>query len=114
MKNRKNPPVNSRMIRESVIRSVVNEEARTVQLAWASEVPYTRWFGPEILQCDTESVRLERLQEMGVLLFNHNVNQVIGKVLSVQIDKDGVSEQKSSLMKMKSRKGFFKKSKVKL
>ena len=90
MKNRKNPPVNSRMIRESVIRSVVNEEARTVQLAWASEVPYTRWFGPEILQCDTESVRLERLQEMGVLLFNHDVNQVIGKVLSVQIDKDGV------------------------
>lgn len=39
-----------------------------------------RWFGKEILDHDTACVDMSRLQEIGVVLFNHERDAVIGKI----------------------------------
>lgn len=71
-------------------REAVNEEARTVQLAFASEDPYDRWFGTEILDCTITSVRLERLLNKAPLLFNHDRDALIGVVEQVSLGADKV------------------------
>lgn len=50
------------------------------ELSFSSEEPYERWFGPEILSHDSGALNLERLNSIGVLLFNHNSNRPIGAV----------------------------------
>ena len=50
-------------------------------ISFSSEEPYERWFGTEILSHDAGAVDLTRLNEIGVVLFNHNVNKVVGKIL---------------------------------
>lgn len=59
---------------------------RTVELSFSSEEPYERWFGTEILSHDAGAVDLSRLEEIGVLLFNHNPNAPVGAVESVALD----------------------------
>lgn len=49
-----------------------------VDIAFASELPYERWFGIEILDCDPKSVRLDRLNDDAPLLFNHEWNKLLG------------------------------------
>lgn len=61
------------------IRAVENKE-RTFRLSFSSEEPYERWFGPEILDHSEGAVDLSRLNEIGVLLFNHDRDEVIGKI----------------------------------
>lgn len=61
------------------IRAVEGKE-RTFRLSFSSEEPYERWFGPEILDHSEGAVDLTRLNEIGVLLYNHNRNAVIGKI----------------------------------
>ena len=53
---------------------------RKFTLSFSSEEPYERWFGLEILDHSPEAVDLQRLNEIGCLLFNHNRDKVIGKV----------------------------------
>lgn len=67
-------------------RSAVNIEERTVELSFSSEIRVERWYGAEILNHDPESVDLERLNQIGVLLFNHNGNVVLGKVERAWLD----------------------------
>lgn len=50
------------------------------ELSFSSEEPYTRWYGVEILDHSEGCMDLSRLQSMGVVLFNHNTNKVLGKV----------------------------------
>ncbi len=64
------------------------EDSRIVDLSLSSEEPYHRWFGTEILSHDEGAIDLTRLQELGVVLFNHDRDTVIGKILSVELDKD--------------------------
>lgn len=66
----------------------VDAEARTVELAFSSEVEVERWFGIEILDHDATSVRLDRLSDGGALLVDHNWRDQVGVVESVSIDKD--------------------------
>ena len=47
----------------SVAREHINEERRTVELAFSSELPYERWWGIEILDHSAESVRMDRLAQ---------------------------------------------------
>ena len=54
-------------------------------LSFSSEDPYARWWGVEILDHSDGAADLSRLSEMGVVLFNHNRDAVIGRVTSVQI-----------------------------
>jgi phage head maturation protease len=61
------------------IRAVENKD-RTFRLSFSSEEPYERWFGPEILDHSDGAVDLTRLNEIGVLLYNHNRDAVIGKI----------------------------------
>lgn len=56
-------------------------ESRRRTLSFSSEEPYTRWFGAEILDHSEGAVDLTRLNDVGVLLFNHDVCFVIGKVI---------------------------------
>lgn len=71
-------------------REAINQETRTVQLAFASEVPYERWWGIEILDCSAAAVRLERLLNKAPLLFNHNRDELIGVVETVSLGADKV------------------------
>ena len=62
------------------------ENDRTFELSFSSEEPYTRWFGPEILDHSDGCVDMSRLTEIGVVLFNHDRDQVIGKIKSARIE----------------------------
>jgi len=61
-------------------------QGRTLQVSFSSEEPYERWFGSEILQHDADSIDLSRLNEIGVLLFNHCRDDVLGKVIKAWVD----------------------------
>lgn len=69
------------------------EDSRRRIISFSSEEPYQRWFGQEILDHSPAAVDLTRLNEVGVLLFNHNTNIVIGKVNRAWIeDSRGMAE----------------------
>jgi len=74
----------------SVDRALVNDETRTVELAFASETPYERWWGVEILDLSAKSVRLGRLKSGGPLLMDHDSRDHVGVIESVQIGEDRV------------------------
>ncbi|UYM14265.1 phage major capsid protein [Endozoicomonas euniceicola] len=68
----------------------IDEEKRTVELAFSSEEPYRRWFGNEVLGHDTDEIRLDRLQDGAPLLFNHHFDKHIGTIESVTVSNDKV------------------------
>lgn len=72
-------------------RAMVDAEARTVQLAFASEAPYERYWGVEILDCATPAMRLGRLAGGANLLCDHDTRDVVGVVESVEIGADRVA-----------------------
>jgi HK97 family phage major capsid protein len=63
-----------------------------VEMAFASEVPYERWWGTEVLQM--KGARLDRLNsgDGGPVLYNHNWDDLRGRHMpgSVRADSDGV------------------------
>jgi len=61
----------------TVTKESINQESRTVNLAFASEVPYARWYGIEILGCKPEEVRMTRLTDGAPLLNQHNSDEQI-------------------------------------
>jgi HK97 family phage major capsid protein/HK97 family phage prohead protease len=67
-------------------RASVDTENRTVSLSVSSDEPYERYFGTEILSHKSDSVRLGRLKSAGALLFNHDRDAHIGRVLSASVD----------------------------
>ena len=71
-------------------RAAINQEARTVEIAFASETPYERWWGVEVLGCKPEEVRLDRLRLGGPLLDCHDPDEQIGVVESCRVDADGI------------------------
>lgn len=75
----------------AVERSAVNEEARTVELSFASETPYERWWGIEVLECTPTAMRLARLSAGGPFLMDHNTRDQIGVVESITIGTDRVA-----------------------
>lgn len=66
----------------------VDEKERTAALTFSSEAPYERWFGPEILDHAPGAVDLSRLEEIGVVLWNHDADAPIGRVERVWIGDD--------------------------
>lgn len=76
------------------IRAVKGEgNERTFVLSFSSEAPYTRWFGQEILDHTGECADLTRLNSIGVVLYNHKRDKVIGKINKAWIeDKRGYAE----------------------
>ncbi|MFV0400989.1 MAG: hypothetical protein ACK5LX_10280 [Oscillospiraceae bacterium] len=75
------------------IRRAEGENDQRYLLSFSSEVPDTRFYLPEILDHGPGAVDLTRLNEMGVVLFNHSSNQVVGKVVSAAVENSrGVAE----------------------
>ncbi len=73
-------------------REHINEEMRTVNLAFSSETDQVeRWDGIEILDHGTESIRLGRLQNSAPLLADHNHRDQIGVIESVVLGADRVA-----------------------
>lgn len=62
------------------------DNSRRFELTFSSEEPYDRFFGPEILDHGEGAVDLTRLSEIGCVLFNHERDDVIGRVDKVWID----------------------------
>lgn len=52
-------------------------------LSFSSEAPYERWYGTEILDHTDGCMDMSRLESIGVVLFNHNTDRVIGKIVRV-------------------------------
>lgn len=67
-------------------RDTINAEARTVELAFASDQPYARSWGNEILDMAPASVDLSRLNDRHPLLLNHDVREQIGVVERAWVD----------------------------
>lgn len=67
-----------------------DDEARTVEIAFSSDAEVERW--PrfvEVLDHSPGAVRLDRLNDGGPLLFNHDRDDHLGTVEKATIDKDG-------------------------
>lgn len=87
--NKRNKEMNGQLLRTLAISTrAIDEEKRTVELSFSSEEPYSRWWGVEILDHSDGCVDLERLSEIGCMLFNHNRDKVIGKILSCSIENN--------------------------
>lgn len=77
----------TRDLQVSSIRAMEGED-RKFRLSFSSEEPYNRWFGNEILDHSEGCVNLERLETMGCVLFNHDRDEVLGKVTKVWIENN--------------------------
>lgn len=94
----------TREFNPATIRAIEGEgNERKFILSFSSEEPYSRYWGNEILDHSPAAADLTRLNEIGVLLFNHNRDKVLGKVnrawienqrgmAEVEFDKDEESE----------------------
>lgn len=68
----------------------VDVEARTVELSFSSEAEYRRWWGIEVLDHAPGAVDLDRINDGGALLWNHNWDDQRGVVVkgTARIDGD--------------------------
>ena len=60
----------------------------TFTLSFSSEEPYDRWWGTEILSHSDGAMDLTRLNSIGVVLFNHDRDEVLGKVLRAWVENN--------------------------
>ena len=109
--------VGIRELKDCTIRAVEGDgRERTFRLSFSSEAPYDRWFGTEILDHSEGAVNLERLSSIGVVLYNHDRDAVIGKVervwlengrgeAEITFDSDDESEKIYQKVKNKTLKG---------
>lgn len=85
------PKKGERVYRDFVFdRASIDQESRTVELAFSSELPYERWFGVEILDHSKKAIRLARLKTGAPLLLGHNPDRQIGVIEKVEIGSDKV------------------------
>jgi len=86
--------LNLNQTRELTQSNTINEESRTVEIAFMSETPVEREINGqiynEILLTTPSNVDLSRLNNGAALLFNHDYDQHIGRVISARIDEDKV------------------------
>ena len=69
-------------------RATVNADARTVEICFATETPYERYWGVEILDCKPGSVRTQRLKSGCNLIMDHDCRDVVGVVDSFSFGAD--------------------------
>lgn len=88
--SRRAVPEEGRFIRELTVKSIREKEGegneRRFILSFSSEEPYERWWGTEILDHSDGCVDLTRVNEIGCVLFNHDRDKVIGKVIKAWIE----------------------------
>lgn len=59
---------------------------RRFQLSFSSEEPYTRYWGKEVLDHSEGAIKIERLLAAGCVLFNHNRDYVVGKIITARVE----------------------------
>lgn len=64
----------------------VKDEERRVAISFSSEQVVNRWYGSEILCHDAGAVNLERINSIGVALFNHKRDVVLGRIENAVCD----------------------------
>ena len=74
-----------------VERAVIDEAARTATISFASELPYERHWGVEILSISPAAMRQGRLRSGANLLVDHDTRDVVGVIESVEIGTDKVA-----------------------
>jgi HK97 family phage major capsid protein/HK97 family phage prohead protease len=79
----------SGLFRMSSVREI-DVEARTVELAFSSEAPVSRWFGEEVLVHDAGAMRTERLEGGLPVLVNHDWDDQVGITVSFEVGSDRV------------------------
>lgn len=78
-----------RFLSDCSIRAMEGEgNERKFTLSFSSEEPYERWWGVEILSHTEGAMDLTRLNSIGCVLYNHNRDKVIGKVLRAWVEND--------------------------
>lgn len=83
----RNKNLGERSFGKAAIRAIEGEgNERKFELSFSSEEPYERWFGLEILSHAEGAVDMTRLNEIGVLLFNHDTDRVLGRVERAWVD----------------------------
>jgi len=83
----------TRAMGQIMVREAEAQDSRRRTISFSSEEPYRRWFGMEILDHADNAVDLSRLNEVGVLLFNHKTDYVVGKVIRAWVeDHRGMAE----------------------
>jgi HK97 family phage major capsid protein/HK97 family phage prohead protease len=70
-------------------RGLVDLEARTMRLPFSSDAPIDMWWGSEILSHEKGAMRNGQRQQNLPLLYNHNRDDLLGAVASIDIGKDG-------------------------
>ena len=71
-------------------RAAIDVDARTVEIAFSSEMPVERWWGIEILDHSRGAMREKRIKQGGALLMDHDWRDQVGVIESVRIDADRV------------------------
>ena len=66
----------------------VDESTRTVELSFSSESPVDMGYCVEVLSHDPDAVDLDRLNNGAPLLFNHDMDDVLGVVESASVGPD--------------------------
>lgn len=84
--------VGKRQFRASAIteKTSWNADTRELSLAFASELPVSRWYGTEILSCRAGDVDLVALNNRAALLEQHDPEMRIGGVMSATVGADSV------------------------
>lgn len=91
----KNPkpqlPIKPQYRSETIQATSTNAETRTLEVAFSSETPVERFYGTEILDHQTTSIRLQRFQSGGAVLVDHDPLQQIGVIESVTVGSDKIA-----------------------
>lgn len=66
----------------------IDAESRTVEFPFSSELAVERWFGDEVLSHKKDAADLTRLNDGAPLLFNHNMDEIIGVLEKAWIGDD--------------------------
>lgn len=69
-------------------KGLVDLEARTMRLPFSSEEPVDRWFGEEVLSHTADAIRIGIRQQTMPLLYNHDRDQLLGIVESIDLGDD--------------------------
>ena len=67
---------------------IVDEATRTVTFTFSSETPCDMWYGEEILSHAPGAAKLQRINSGGPLLFNHDMDDLLGVVEKAWIGGD--------------------------
>lgn len=83
----------TRSMGQIMVRQDESQDSRRCTISFSSEEPYRRYFGMEILDHSDGAVDLGRLNTVGVLLFNHDTDEVVGKVIRAWVEnRRGMAE----------------------